>query len=77
LVVLVGLLANSLLGWWWMDPLAGLGVATLAIRDGLTTWRSGDLCEAGLPHAEAARGGPRRPEAAEPLPGAVSSPRPW
>jgi divalent metal cation (Fe/Co/Zn/Cd) transporter len=54
LVVLVGLLANSLFGWWWMDPLAGLGAAALAIREGLTTWRSGDLCAAGLPHGEAA-----------------------
>ena len=29
-VVLVGLAANSLAGWWWMDPLAGLVVAVLA-----------------------------------------------
>jgi cation diffusion facilitator family transporter len=44
-VVLIGLAANSLLGWWWMDPLAGLVIATLAIWEGRQAWVSGDLCE--------------------------------
>lgn len=44
-IVLIGLAANSLLGWWWMDPLAGFGVAALALREGWEAWRSGDLCE--------------------------------
>jgi cation diffusion facilitator family transporter len=44
-VVLVGLAANSLFGWWWMDPLAGLAVAALALKEGWEAWRSGDLCE--------------------------------
>jgi divalent metal cation (Fe/Co/Zn/Cd) transporter len=44
-VVLVGLAANSLVGWWWMDPLAGLVVAALALKEGWEAWRSGDLCE--------------------------------
>jgi divalent metal cation (Fe/Co/Zn/Cd) transporter len=43
-VVLLGLGANALLGWWWMDPLAGLVVAGLAIREGRAAWASGDLC---------------------------------
>jgi divalent metal cation (Fe/Co/Zn/Cd) transporter len=43
-VVLVGLAANALAGWWWMDPLAGLVVAALAIREGRAAWASGDLC---------------------------------
>ena len=43
-VVLVGLAANAVIGWWWMDPLAGLAVATLALREGIEAWRSGDLC---------------------------------
>jgi divalent metal cation (Fe/Co/Zn/Cd) transporter len=43
-VVLVGLGANALAGWWWMDPLAGLVVAALAIREGRAAWASGDLC---------------------------------
>jgi divalent metal cation (Fe/Co/Zn/Cd) transporter len=44
-VVLIGLAANSLAGWWWMDPLAGLIVAALAIREGRTAWASGELCD--------------------------------
>ena len=44
-VVLIGLAANSLFGWWWMDPLAGLGVAGLALKEGREAWTSGDLCE--------------------------------
>ena len=43
-VVLLGLAANTLAGWWWMDPLAGLAVAALAVREGIEAWRSGDLC---------------------------------
>src|SRR5437899_224031 len=44
-VVLFGLAANALVGWWWMDPLAGLVVAGLAIREGREAWTSGELCE--------------------------------
>jgi divalent metal cation (Fe/Co/Zn/Cd) transporter len=44
-VVLIGLAANSLFGWWWMDPLAGLVVAGLALKEGWEAWTSGDLCE--------------------------------
>jgi hypothetical protein len=41
---LLGLAANALASWWWMDPLAGLAVAALAFREGIEAWRSGDLC---------------------------------
>lgn len=44
-VVLVGLAGNSLLGWWWMDPVAGLVVAGLAVKEAREAWTSGDLCE--------------------------------
>jgi divalent metal cation (Fe/Co/Zn/Cd) transporter len=43
-VVLVALVANVLFGWWWLDPVAGLVIAAVAVREGLTAWRSGDLC---------------------------------
>jgi divalent metal cation (Fe/Co/Zn/Cd) transporter len=43
-VVLLGLGANSLLGWWWMDPVAGLVVAAIALREGREAWASGELC---------------------------------
>src|SRR5206468_2523146 len=37
--VLAGLAANSLLGWWWLDPVIGLGVAAMAVREGREAWR--------------------------------------
>jgi divalent metal cation (Fe/Co/Zn/Cd) transporter len=43
-VVLVGLVANGALGWWWMDPLAALVVAALAVWEGRRAWISGELC---------------------------------
>ena len=41
--VLVGLLLNSLFGWWWADALASLVIAGFAIREGVEAWR-GDAC---------------------------------
>lgn len=41
--VLVGLVLNATLGWWWADPAAGLVLAVLAVREGRNAWR-GDLC---------------------------------
>lgn len=41
--VLVGLLANAELGWWWLDPVIGLGIAALAGREGREAWR-GEVC---------------------------------
>lgn len=33
-VALAGLVANAVLGWWWADPLAALGIAVLLVREG-------------------------------------------
>ncbi|WP_243075533.1 cation diffusion facilitator family transporter [Microbacterium sp. SS28] len=41
--VLIGLLLNSILGWWWADAIAGLVIAGFAIREGIEAWR-GDAC---------------------------------
>lgn len=41
--VLVGLVLNATLGWWWADPVAALVLAVLAVREGRNAWR-GDLC---------------------------------
>ena len=41
--VLVGLVLNSVLGWWWADAIAGLVIAGFAIREGIEAWR-GDAC---------------------------------
>jgi divalent metal cation (Fe/Co/Zn/Cd) transporter len=38
-ILLVGLLLNATVGWWWADPLAALGIAYLAVREGLEAWR--------------------------------------
>jgi divalent metal cation (Fe/Co/Zn/Cd) transporter len=42
-VLLVGLLANATLGWWWADPVAALGIAAVAVKEGREAWR-GDAC---------------------------------
>jgi hypothetical protein len=44
-VVLLGLAANALLGEWWMDPVAGLVVAGLAVRESDEAWISDDQCD--------------------------------
>jgi divalent metal cation (Fe/Co/Zn/Cd) transporter len=41
--LLVGLLANALLGWWWADPLTALVIAGVAVREGRAAW-AGDAC---------------------------------
>jgi len=42
-VLLVGLLADALLGWWWLDAVAALVIAAVAVREGRSNWR-GDAC---------------------------------
>lgn len=42
-VLLGGLMINSTLGWTWADPVAGLLIAGLALREGRNALR-GDLC---------------------------------
>jgi divalent metal cation (Fe/Co/Zn/Cd) transporter len=41
--VFLGLAGNALFGWWWLDPLAALLVAGVAVKEGRDTWR-GDAC---------------------------------
>jgi divalent metal cation (Fe/Co/Zn/Cd) transporter len=42
-VLLVGLGANAMLGWWWADPVAGLAIGFLAATEAVRTWRSDAL----------------------------------
>jgi cation diffusion facilitator family transporter len=42
IVTLSGLALNALLGWWWADPVAALGIAVLLVREGLEALRGGD-----------------------------------
>lgn len=46
-VLLAGLLLNSILGWWWADPIAALAIAALAVREGIQAWRGESCCAAG------------------------------
>jgi divalent metal cation (Fe/Co/Zn/Cd) transporter len=43
-VLLAGLVLNSLLGWWWADSLAALGIAALALREGLAALHGETCC---------------------------------
>lgn len=47
-VLLVGLLLNATLGWSWADPIAGLVIAAVAVREGIEAWR-GEGCACGTP----------------------------
>jgi divalent metal cation (Fe/Co/Zn/Cd) transporter len=42
--LLVGLAANALLGLWWLDPVVGLFIAAVALREGVETWRGDGCC---------------------------------
>ncbi|MDR6416978.1 cation transporter [Pseudarthrobacter sulfonivorans] len=42
-VLLIGLVLNSTLGWWWADAGAALVIAGIAVREGLNAWK-GDIC---------------------------------
>jgi divalent metal cation (Fe/Co/Zn/Cd) transporter len=42
--VLVGLVLNSALGWWWADPVVALGLAVVAIREGREALRGETCC---------------------------------
>lgn len=42
-VLLVGLVLNSAFGWSWADPIAGLVIAGLAVKEGIDAWK-GDAC---------------------------------
>jgi divalent metal cation (Fe/Co/Zn/Cd) transporter len=46
-VLLVGLLLNGLFGWAWADPVAGLLIAGIAVREGMGAWRGQTCCAAG------------------------------
>ena len=42
--LLVGLLGNALLGAWWLDPLVGLLIAAVAVKEGREAWRGEGCC---------------------------------
>jgi divalent metal cation (Fe/Co/Zn/Cd) transporter len=42
--VLVGLVANAAVGAWWLDPLIGLFIAFVAVKEGREAW-CGEVCK--------------------------------
>jgi divalent metal cation (Fe/Co/Zn/Cd) transporter len=42
-ILLAGLGLNALVGWWWADPVAALGVVYVAAREGVENWRAEHL----------------------------------
>lgn len=43
-VLLVGLVLNATLGWSWADPIAGMVIAAVAVREGIQAWRGEGCC---------------------------------
>jgi divalent metal cation (Fe/Co/Zn/Cd) transporter len=46
--LLVGLVGNAAAGAWWLDPVVGLLIAAVAVKEGAEAWR-GDGCCVGSP----------------------------
>ena len=47
--LLIGLLGNALFGTWWLDPVVGLLIAYVAVREGREAWRGEGCCVAASP----------------------------
>lgn len=43
-ILLIGLGANALLGWWWADPVAALAMVPIIVKESIEAVR-GDACE--------------------------------
>lgn len=41
-ILLIGLVTNATLGWWWADPIAALAIA---VREGRAAWRGEACCD--------------------------------
>jgi divalent metal cation (Fe/Co/Zn/Cd) transporter len=55
IALLIGLALNSLLGWWWADPLAALALVYFIVREGreaLHEARTGETCHCGADECE-------------------------
>lgn len=42
--LLVGLVGNLVAGAWWLDPLVGLLIAAVALKEGVEAWRGEGCC---------------------------------
>jgi divalent metal cation (Fe/Co/Zn/Cd) transporter len=46
--LLIGLLGNAIAGAWWLDPLVGLLIVAVAVKEGVEAWK-GEGCCVGSP----------------------------
>ena len=44
LSLLIGLGLNAVFGWWWADPLAGIAISGLMLREAKQAWSGKDCC---------------------------------
>ena len=44
-ILLVGLALNATLGWWWADPVAGIAMTPLIVREGAEAMRGEACCD--------------------------------
>jgi divalent metal cation (Fe/Co/Zn/Cd) transporter len=42
--LLIGLLGNAVAGAWWLDPIVGLLIAGVAVKEGVDAWRGRGCC---------------------------------
>ncbi len=47
-ILLGGLIVNALFGWWWADPVAGLVMIPIIVREGIEGLRGETCCESPL-----------------------------
>jgi divalent metal cation (Fe/Co/Zn/Cd) transporter len=47
--LLIGLLANTWFGAWWLDPAVGLLIAAVAVKEGRDAWRGEGCCVSAPP----------------------------
>ena len=49
-ILLVGLLLNALVGWWWADPVAALVMVPIIVKEGIEGLRGETCCDEGTCH---------------------------
>ena len=46
-ILLLGLLLNAFLGWWWADPVAALVMVPIIVKEGIEALRGETCCDEG------------------------------
>jgi divalent metal cation (Fe/Co/Zn/Cd) transporter len=45
IITLSGVGLNTLIGWWWADPIAALAMTWFLVREGREAWRGDSCCD--------------------------------